>query len=351
LKPDYAVAYNNLGLTQVEYGDREAAARSYEEALRLKPDYADAHLNRALLWLLLGDFERGWPEYEWRWRCRGFPKPAFRQPAWDGSPLQGRTILLHAEQTLGDTLQFIRYAPLVRQRGGKGLLVVPPPLLSLLARCPGVDGLAAQGSPLPDFDIHAPLLSLPGLFRTTLATIPAEVPYLAADPQLVERWRREEDRLTGAFRVGLVWQGPSKHQWDRQRSLPLERFEPLARLPGVRLFRLQPGPGAEQLRSIGERFPVIDLGSRLDPASFEDMAAVMASLDLIISVDSDLAHLAGALGRPVWLLLPFAPDWRWLLGREDSPWYPTMRLFRQKEPGNWDGVVDAVVGDLANQFH
>jgi hypothetical protein len=336
----------------------EDALTSYGQAVCLKPDYADAHRNRALLWLLLGDFEQGWPEYEWRWRCQGITMPAFRQPLWDGSPLEGRTVLLHAEQGLGDTLQFIRYAPLVQQQGGKVLVKGQLPLLSVLARCPGIDHLVGQNSPLPDFDVHAPLLSLPGLLRTTLATIPAQIPYLSADALLVEHWRTGLNSLfpqgqaeeSGKFRIGIAWQGNPQHKKDRQRSLPLTSFEPLARLPGVRLFSLQVGPGTEQLAEIRDRFLVTDVGGRFNQESFEDAAAVLKGLDLVLSVDSAIVHLAGALGRPTWTLLPFAADWRWLLGRDDSPWYPTMRLFRQKVPGDWDGVFERIVSLLSSSL-
>jgi Flp pilus assembly protein TadD len=357
-KPDYVEAHNNLGASLDTLRHLEEALASYDQAVWLKPNYADAHRNRALLWLLMGDFERGWPEYEWRWHCPGMTRPSFRQPLWDGGPLGGRTILLHAEQGLGDTLQFIRYTPLVQQRGGRVLVQCQPELLSLLGSCPGIDQLVPQDTALPDFEVHAPLLSLPEIFRTDLATIPAQVPYLSADPQLVEHWRTELASLTAhggqdtpgrSLKVGIAWQGNPKHRRDQQRSLSLTRFEPLARVPGVQLFSLQVGPGAEQLRDIGDRFSVIDLGSRFDAASFRDAAAVVTALDRVISVDSATAHLAGALAVPVWVLLPFAADWRWLLGRQDSPWYPTMRLFRQKEPGDWDGVFDRLVAALVSE--
>jgi tetratricopeptide (TPR) repeat protein len=355
LKPDYVEAHNNLGASLDTLRHLEEALASYNEAVRLNPNYADAHQNRALLWLLLGDFERGWPEYEWRWHCPGLTMPSFPQPLWDGRPLEGRTILLHAEQGLGDTLQFIRYAPLVQQRGGRVLLQCQPVLRSLLESCRGIDQLVGQDETLPEFDLHAPLLSLPGIFRTDLATMPAQVPYLSADRQLVEHWRTELDRLTlqrgpaRSLKVGIAWQGNPKHRRDPQRSVSLTRFEPLARVPGVQLFSLQVGPGTEQLHDRGDRFSVIDLGSRFDSASFRDAAAVVTVLDLVISVDSATAHLAAALAVPVWVILPFAADWRWLLGRDDSPWYPTLRLFRQKEPGDWDGVFDRLVAALVSE--
>jgi tetratricopeptide (TPR) repeat protein len=375
LKPDYAEAYYNAGLVLAKSGAAlvrpaklDDAIACYRQALLIKPDHAEAHKDLALAWLLLGNFEQGWPEYEWRWKCAERHLRQLPGPSWDGAPLAGRTILLHAEQGLGDTLQFIRYAPLVRQvghvsnvppqHGGKVLVICQQQLLSLLASCPGIDGLLAWESALPDFDVHVPLLSLPGIFGTTLATIPAKVPYLSADPELVERWRRELDGLPAqplprrgreSIKVGIAWQGNPEHKQDRQRSLALAHFESLARLPGIRLFSLQVGPGTQQLRDLGGRFPVTDLGSRFDPASFQDAAAVVTVLDLVISVDSAIAHLAGALGIPVWVLLPLVPDWRWMLDRDDSPWYPTMRLFRQREPGDWTQVFRQVV-DAYLQF-
>jgi Flp pilus assembly protein TadD len=354
LKPDYAEACYNAGTVLTSAGSLRLRERKlqeaiayYQQALLIKPDYAVAHKDLAMAWLRLGNFEQGWPEYEWRWKCPDVHCPTLAQPRWDGGPLAGRTILLQAEQGLGDTLQFARYAPLVEQHGGKVLLTCQPALFRLLATCPGVDRLLTTGSPLPDFDVQAPLLSLPGIFRTDLATIPAQVPYLSADPELEHRWRRELELWPG-FKIGIAWQGNPAHAQDRQRSLPLAHFEPLARLPGTQLFSLQVGPGAEQLQQIG--FPVIDLGSRFNPASFDDAAAAMMALDLVITVDSAIAHLAGALGLPVWVLLAYLPDWRWLLDREESPWYPTMRLFRQDEPGDWNGVVGRVVTVLAGRL-
>jgi tetratricopeptide (TPR) repeat protein len=363
LKPDYAEAYYNLGLVlikegmgHINEGKLEEAIACYRQALLFKPDYAEAHKDLALAWLMRGNFAQGWPEYEWRWLCPGTAVRPFTQQAWDGTALAGRTILLYAEQGLGDTLQFIRYAPLVQQRGGKVLVMCQQRLLALLASCPGIDRLAAWESVVPEFDLWAPLLSLPGILQTRLTTIPATVPYLFADPQLVCQWRQELQQVEtsssteGELKIGIAWQGNPGHKQDRQRSIPLTLFAPLAGLPGVRLFSIQLGPGTEQLLNLGDHFAVTDLGNRFDPASFQDAAAVMMALDLIISVDSAMAHLAGALGVPVWVLLPYVPDWRWLLEREDSPWYPSMRLFRQRKPGNWEEVFERLVAALSQRF-
>ena len=296
----------------------------------------------------MGRFEQGWPGYEWRWKCKEFGSlPPFQPPLWDGSSLDGRTILVHAEQGLGDTLQFIRYVPSLHQRGGRVILMCQPPLVRLLTRSPGIERLLAHGDPVPEFDVHTPLLSLPRLLGTTLESVPADVPYLEAEPQLVEAWRHRLGSYPG-FKVGIVWQGNPKFRLDRLRSIPLAQFAPLARVPGVHLFSLQKGPGAEQLAAVTDRFPVTDLGRRLD--DFMDTAAVLKNLDLVISVDTAIAHLAGALGIPVWVALPFAPDWRWLMGREDSPWYPTMRLFRQTRPGQWEDVFHHIAEALQRRL-
>jgi Flp pilus assembly protein TadD len=344
LQPDYAEAHNNLGLALTEQGKLDEALVHLEQALTLKPDFVEAHCNRAYVWLLKGDWERGWPEYEWRWKRLAAPPRSLPQPLWDGSPLQGRTILLHAEQGLGDTIQFIRYAALVKRRGGTVLVECQPALVPLLTGCAGIDGLFARGSALPDFDVQAPLLSLPRILGTTLATVPTEVPYLTAEAGLVDFWRWELRAWPG-FRIGIAWQGSPAHQADRCRSVPLAQFAPLARLPGVRLVSLQKGPGREQLAGFSARHALVDLGNRLDETAgaFRDTAAVMKNLDLVISADTAVAHLAGALAVPAWVVLPFHADWRWLHGRDESPWYPTLRLFRQDKPGDWEGVFHRLV--------
>jgi hypothetical protein len=271
--------------------------------------------------------------------------PPSQAPLWDGSPLEGRTILVRVEQGLGDTLQFIRYLPLVQRRGGRVILVCQPALVGLLtgSRGLGIERLLAQGDPLPEYDLHVSLLSLPGLLGTTLENVPADVPYLEAEPQPVEAWRQRLGSYRG-FKIGIVWQGNPDHRMDRFRSTRLAQFAPLARVPGVHLFSLQKGPGAEQLAALTDRFPVTDLGSGLD--DFRDTAAVLKNLDLVVSVDTSVAHLAGALGIPVWVALHFPAEWRWLTGREDSPWYPTMRLFRQTSPGQWEDVFRRIAEAL-----
>jgi Flp pilus assembly protein TadD len=350
LRPDYAEASNNLAIVLVKKGALQEAIVYYQQALRLKCDYPDAHKNLALGWLAAGDFAQGWPEYEWRWRTKETPARPFTQPRWGGEPLPGQTVLLYYEQGLGDTLQFIRYLPLVQERCGHVVVECQRSLVPLLTLClPGIR-LVAQGDELPEFAAQIPLLSLPTVFQTTLETIPNKVPYLTGAPDLVKGWKQGLDG-TGKFRVGIAWQGNPKYAEDRHRSIPLHHFGKLAKVPGVRLISLQKGPGAEQLAGQGERWNILDLGKRLDEegGAFMDTAAVMKNLDLVITSDSAVAHLAGGLGVPVWLVLPRAADWRWLQDRDDSPWYPTMRLFRQNKWGNWDEVFDRLARELHQQ--
>jgi tetratricopeptide (TPR) repeat protein len=347
LLPNYAAAHLNLGLALQATGKREEALACFEQAVRLTPRFAEAHLAIASARLLAGDFERGWPEYELRLRCPQFTVPRLpsSHPAWDGSPLEGRTILVRAEQGLGDTIQFIRYARCLQHLGGRVIAEVQPQLLPLLQSCPGIDRLIGQGETLPPFDVHAFLLSLPRLFGTNLTNVPADVPYVAADPALVAHWRNELSAIDG-FKIGIAWQGNPTVKLDFLRSFPLTEFAPLAAVEGVHLISLQKGAGSEQLRGLADRFAVLDLGSRLDETSgaFMDTAAVLMNLDLIVTVDTALAHLAGALGVPVWVALGTNPDWRWFLARADSPWYPTMRLVRQQQPCRWSEVFEGIAG-------
>lgn len=359
LKPGYVEAHNNLASSLSGQGKLAEAEAQFDEALRLRPQYAEARSNRSFLYLLRGDFERGWPEYEWRlasqqnspWR-RNFP-----QPRWDGSPLQGRTILLYAEQGLGDTLQFIRYAPLVAQAGGKVIVECPAPLKRLLQTSLESIVLTESGQAPPPFDVHAPLLSLPLAFGTTLPTIPRQVPYLHADADLAARWRQQIDHEAEGLKVGLVWAGNKSHKNDRNRSLPLSTLAPLGKVPGIRFFSLQKRDSAASQTESGPIIAASPAQSRPpaelqlvdwteDLHDFADTAAVIANLDLVIAADTAVGHLAGAMAKPAWMLLPFIPDWRWLLDRDDSPWYPTMRLFRQPAEHDWPSVIARVADRL-----
>jgi tetratricopeptide (TPR) repeat protein/SAM-dependent methyltransferase len=341
LDPGAAWAHSNLGLALQTQNRLVEAIASFERAIALDPGYASAHWNLSMARLLGGDFERGWQDYGWRWQTPDNPPRMLSQPEWQGEPLVGETIFLYAEQGLGDTLQFVRYASLVAARGAKVVLEVQPELRRLLAELPGVDMLIARGDPLPPFDRQLPLLSLPRVYGTRLDTIPAAVPYLAADPQLAEVWRERLAALTG-LRVGLVWAGSTIHPNDHNRSLDPSALTPFGALPGVSYVSLQKGRAIEGLPA---QMQVLDAAPELN--DFADTAAALANLDLLITVDTSVAHLAGAMGKPVWLLLPFSPDWRWLLERDDSPWYPSMRLFRQAEPGTWGAVLQQVAEELA----
>jgi len=345
LKPHYSEAYNNLGITLMNKGLPDEAIAHYNQALYFVPDYPEPHLNRSLAWLSLCDFDNGWVEYEWRWRGKSFAPRDYRQPRWDGGDLRGRTLLVYAEQGLGDTLQFIRYAALAKQRGAQVVAHVQKPLLPILASFAGVDRWLPNDGPPPEtFDVHAPLLSLPGIFKTSAVSIPAQIPYLSADPGLVETWR---ERLAGGgeFRIGIAWQGNPQYRGDRMRSIPLKYFETLARIPGVRLVSLQKKHGLEQLSEVDFSVQTLD-GLDEEAGPFMDTAAVMKNLDLVIASDSAIVHLGGALGIPIWVILPLAADWRWFRNREDSPWYPTMRLFRQSQVGRWDDVFERLTEAL-----
>jgi tetratricopeptide (TPR) repeat protein len=348
LEPGFANACYNLGNALSDQGKFAEALACFARALRLKTHFPEAHFNRALLLLLVGNFAEGWPEYEWRWYQPGADRRPLPKPEWDGSSLEGKTILLRAEQGLGDAIQFIRYAPLLRQRGATVIVECHEPLASLLGTCPGVDRALPRGAPLPDFDVHAPLLSLPRLFGTTADNILATVPYLFPDESKVEH-RRRELQAVSEFKVGIAWRGNPKHHRDRFRSIPLEEFAVLARVPGVRLYSLQRGEGSEQIERIRDRFSVTDpsAGKSEGEWTFQDAAALVKNLDLVVSCDSALVHLAGALAVPVWVALPLIPDWRWLLDREDSPWYPTLRLFRKTRLYEWTDVFARMAEALA----
>jgi tetratricopeptide (TPR) repeat protein len=346
LRPEMATGHLSMGFILSELGRRAEALECCQRALELQPDMPDARKNRSLIWLLEGKLTEGFAEYEWRWKCPELPERPFPQPLWDGSSLAGKRILLHAEQGFGDTLHFIRYAPLVHQRGGRVIVVCQRPLVALLSRCQGVEQVVAQGDPLPAFDTHAPLLGLPRIFGTTLESIPANIPYVTVDPKAVETWRSEFAGVT-EFRVGIAWQGSRVHRRDRGRSIPLTRFAPLAELPGVRLYSLQKDFGREQIAGVPFGDKIVDLAPRLE--SFVDTAAVMENLDLVICCDTSVGHLAGALGRPVWLAVATVPDWRWLLDRDDTPWYPSMRLFRQQHRGDWEHVFRRITSALAQR--
>ena len=345
LDRDLFEAHNNLGNVLMDLDRFEAAAASYATAIGLKPDNPGAHKNLGIISLLLGDFETGWPEYSWR-RLEDdpvFKVRNFKPPFWDGEDLTGKTIFVYPEQGQGDIIQFVRYLPMLRQRGGRVAFDIPLPMARLMWDLDGIDVSLKDGDTLPPFDYHIPLLELPKLLGTTLDTIPAAKAYLHADKNLVEAWGERLGPNEG-FRIGLVWGGSPDHMNDRNRSIEPELFRPLVETPGVEALSLLVGRDGEAGRVFGDA--VTDLAP--DLGDFADTAAAIANMDLVISVDTAVAHLAGALGTMVWTLLPFNPDWRWMLGRDDSPWYPSMRLFRQEKRKDWEGVIERVAAELAD---
>jgi tetratricopeptide (TPR) repeat protein len=380
LRPGYPEAMNNLGTTLGEIGQLDDAVATLRQVIRLHPHYADAYSNLCLVlsaasqseeslvmgrravnlnpshagyrWNLSldllgrGMLADGWREYEWRWLWKDFRgmHREFRQPMWKGEDLNGRSILLHFEQGLGDTMQFVRYAPMVRQRGGQVLIQCQRELATLLKSNPELGEVFSQDDALPPFDFHCPLLSLPLIFKTDLKSIPAPIPYLKADPKIAEAWRGRLESAREKLKVGLAWAGSASHKKDRHRSMDFRRFLPLAEIAGVAFVNLQKGPASEQPKALSSRLELIDFTQDLE--DFAQTAGLIENLDLIIAVDTAVIHLAGAMGKPARVLLPFAADWRWLRTREDSPWYPTLQLFRQAKFGDWDGVIAKVAAAL-----
>lgn len=345
IRPDYAEAYSNRGNALMSLNQLDEALANYDRAIALMPDYADAYWNKALALLLIGDYARGWPLYEWRWKTEDGSKflRTYEQPLWLGSEsLEGKTILLHSEQGFGDTIQFCRYAKLVAELGAAVLMGVQQPLIGLLRQMDGIE-LVAEGSELPDFDYHCPLLSLPLAFKTNLATIPSRQAYLHSDPRRLEIWSDRLGKKT-KLRIGLVWSGSLEHKNDHNRSMPLSALLP--RLSSdYELVSLQRDVRDIDQATLVAHPAIRHFGSEL--ADFTDTAALCELMDVVISVDTSVAHLSAAMGKRTWLLLPFAPDWRWLLSREDSPWYASVRIFRQSQYGEWQDVLEQVSTNLA----
>jgi Flp pilus assembly protein TadD len=336
----------NVAAVLKRLGHTDQALAEFSEVVRLAPDHPEAHYCHGIMLLLAGRFEEGWPEFEWRWRTHLYRSRGYAQPQWRGEPRRGQPLLVFAEQGFGDTIQFCRYIPRLAE-DGPVILQLPTQLIRLLSHLPAVRVFAHAEEP-SGFDLYCPMLSLPSVCRTTLGTIPADVPYLQAEPRSVEAWRQ---RLAGdpGLLVGVAWGGNEIYVNESQRSIKACEFIPLTTVPGVALVSLQKGTAADQTGA----FPPGTLRDWTnDLSDFTDTAALIAALDLVISVDTSVVHLAGALGKPVWLLNRFDPDWRWLLGRDDSPWYPTLRQFRQSRPGDWSHVLHRVriaLSSLAQQ--
>jgi tetratricopeptide (TPR) repeat protein len=352
ISPDYADAHYNRGIALFELKLSEEAMACYEKAIEVMPDFPKAHFMKSLYLLMVGQFDQGWKLYEWRWKNENNGKPEFKnrtfsQPLWLGADdLAGKTILLHAEQGLGDTIQFCRYAKLVKERGARLLLEVPKALLGLLSGLEGVDQFVEKGKALPSFDYHCPLLSLPLAFNTTLASIPNKIPYIHLNINNQNKW---QERIGGlGFKVAICWQGSTKGKVDVGRSFPVSLFEGLAQIDGVRLISIQKNEGVEQLKNLPVGMIVETLPDDFDSGenAFLDSAAVMKCMDLVITSDTALTHLAGALGVKTWLPLKYVPDWRWMLDRSDSPWYPNHRLFRQQTSDDWISVFTEMEKEL-----
>jgi tetratricopeptide (TPR) repeat protein len=345
-RPDHVKAHLNRGITLQALNRHQEALTSFAKVVAIDKTNPDAQHNAALSRLTLGDYRRGFEQYEMRWRRTGMParRRDYGRPLWLGEyPPGHKTLLLHAEQGLGDTIQFVRYAPLLARMGAKVVLEVQPELLTLLGRIEGIAGIIERGAPLPAIDLHCPMGSLPLAMQTEAAAIPAAIPYLAASQERIAHWRARLAHLAPP-RVAIAWSGRATHPNDRNRSLALARLAPLLGLDRVSFIAIQrelPGPDAETLARIPR---AISIGQEL--RDFDDTAAVLALADLVISVDTSVAHLAGAMGAPTWVLLPFCPDWRWMLARPDSPWYPTARLYRQPALGDWDSVLAHLRDDL-----
>jgi tetratricopeptide (TPR) repeat protein len=380
LQPDNLDVLNNRGRSLATLGRLLEAIESYDRALAIDPRRPEILINKAhvlaelhefdralavyataaaiegwraeaewyasLVRLRLGDFAPGWAGYQWRWRQRSWEtqRRDFATPLWLGrESLAGRTILLHAEQGCGDTLQFARYVQKVAALGATVLLEVQPPLRTLFEDFAGATRVFARGETLPSFDWHCPLMSLPLAFGTSLDAIPREIPYVQAPADRARKWR-ERLPACGAARVGIVWSGSPAHKNDHNRSIAAARFAPLLAAPGVEFIGLQTDLARADVEALSRQGRITQLGPELD--DFADTAAIVSQLDLIVSVDTSVVHLAGALGKPVWVLLPFTPDFRWLMAREDSPWYPTARLFRQPRHGDWDSVLAQAAREL-----
>jgi len=346
LDPEFHEARCDLAALLEELGRCGESVALSREVLAARPDDAEAHANLGVTLLSIGRFEEGWREYAWRRKARGFPARLLTRPMWDGAPAPGRVAVLRAEQGLGDTIQFVRYAAWARERLGRVIVACPRPLVKLIAGAPGVDLAVGIDERIDGADFDVPLMELPRLHGTDANNIPAPIPYLHAEPERARRFNRLFASVPG-FRVGVVWRGNPAHERDRRRSFAVREFAPLAAVPGVRLLGLQRGGAEAELDEPGPGLPIKPLGSR--SADFRDLAAALVELDLLVCCDTSVAHAAGALGVPVWCALAAAPDWRW--GREgtDTPWYPTMRLYRQTRPGDWSSVFTRMAEDLSRR--
>lgn len=334
-----AELYNGLGLTRKAQRRFDEAMQCFKQAIKINPDYAEAHWNLGWVQLMKGDYRNGWREYDWRWRMKSFVAPDLSAPVWKGEDLQGKSILLHCEQGLGDSIHFIRYAAMVKALGTCVIVPTPAPLVPLFRNVKGIDVLNQIGEPIPHYDYHASLMSLPGIFDTTVETILADIPYLHPDQAKIDSWHERLKSLTG-LKIGIVWRGNPTYMNDRNRSMPAENFAPILKLKGLSVIVLQKDAREDEIAAldISPDTPFLNAGPELH--DFQETAALVKNLDLVLTVDTSVCHLAGALGQEVWTLA--VPDWRWLEGREDTPWYPGMRLFMQPASGEWPKACENV---------
>jgi tetratricopeptide (TPR) repeat protein len=351
--PNYLSAHKNRGTLHAWLGNYDLALESYAAAQRLSPDEAETHRNLGVIYLLKGDFERGWEEYRWRWKCNEAARYNYEAPKWDGQPVEGKTILLYAEQGLGDTLHFIRFANVLKERGARTIVHAQPALMSLIRKTKGIDVYLPNSLPIEQpFDYHCSLLDVADIVKTNAHNIPASEGYIQAPEYLLGYWKRWLDGLPPAKkRVGLVWQGNRDHQADKFRSYSLSVYDLISKIDDIQFISLQQGTGSEQVTQWKGMRPLIELPEGTDQSSgaFMDTAAIVDQLDLVITSDTSMAHLCGALGKPAWVLLNKMPDWRWLLDRDDSPWYRSLRLVRQNVQGDW-ATVGARVAEALKKF-
>jgi len=346
----------NIAYTLKKLGRLKDAMPYYHKTLQIRPDHADAHFSYGLALLLTGNWHKGWEEYEWRWTRQGRSTfPSFNKPMWNGSDLHGKVIYLRAEQGLGDTFQFIRYVKIAKEMGGTTIVAVQPPLMQYMKSCPYIDVLIAYNENPPPFDVYAAFVSCPMILKTTLENVPADIPYLHADEDLVNYWHKKLNHDTN-FKIGICWQGNPNYSTHFLRmavaakSIPLSYFVPLFDIPGTSFYCLQIKTGTEQLEGLSPsarvKLMVFDDDFDKSHGSFMDSAAVIKNLDLVITIDTSIGHFSAGLGTPTWVLLPEPPDWRWMLDRADTPWYPNMKLFRQPKPGDWQSPMDAIAAEL-----
>lgn len=355
LLPNNPSIIYNIAFTYKKMGFVDKALDYYAKTLELNPEHAEALFSQGLAYLVLGDFEKGWHGYEWRYsRPSQGSLRTYTEPRWDGSDLQGKTILIHAEQGLGDTFQFIRYAKLIKEKNGIIIAAVQKPLVKLIKHCKYIDHVISLDETPPHFDVHSPMLSLPYALKTRIDTVPCEIPYLYADETLVEDWK-EKLAADKNFKIGICWQGndnyatPLLRMTVAQKSVHPKEFAPICCVPGVSIYSLQKTTGTDQLKDIPDTMHIITFDGDFDQSHgrFMDTAAVIKNLDLIITVDTSISHLASGLGIPTWIMLPNPADWRWMINRNDSPWYPNVtRLFKQPTPGDWESMIKEVAHEL-----